>query len=665
MLRFILGLLAFFTAITAQAQVSRFNDEVLRDKLIRFKDNPPETELRIEGQSDSEAKQRFLDFYRESVFPGLVAYKKMELRYRGLHILVDAYLHRSEAEREAWAGAGGEFEKIMAEETRWSTDPKWTTTLKKWASLAEGLPGDLPDLARRMATERELEVFDESLVPLLDEAARLEKDYMIAINETAAGRKIGQYRSLMSEISRKFKGGEISFPDAQQEIRAAMQTMGPHFVGYEAVQRAGENLNKMAVIRARLAKAKGLTTWAEYALERSGQGYSPDYRGPANQRAFLESYIRALKPLRDHLIEKRIQELNLDRRSVRQQNIGLLTPPGFEQLTPYFPREALVDMWEETLLESGFSPETLKNLHIDILPRDGKNPTAAYMSGFLGQTLATEVIDAETLSRKLPPFGSNEYRPGFVYILQNFGASGGLRDLEVLFHEGGHGLERLLNYKMDLTDEAYGYVEVPSMTSERYARDPILLWRKARPVDGMVPSLAEIRKLALNEEQSGVLDLLAMAKTALYDLNLWDYDYSAPEAMTYLQRAEMLTKELDQLTGGFPQEETPVPLFYWAVTTSHFISGSVRNIGYTYAEIASRMMSRYFTNVLEDSTGRPTWFRQPELANLFAKHFFAEGWKTTFPENIEAITGQKFCAEAVVKEMAAQLEQADCESKLL
>jgi hypothetical protein len=668
MTKFTLALVALVSSIASAAPyepLTKFEASALREKLLNLKNHPPKSRLVLEGESSDPKKREFVEYYRDMVYPRLQEFMAADARYSALHILVDTYIHTSEEERTRWAGKGGELEQAMKDYNNWSVDPKWTHILATWAQKAEGLTGKLPDAARRMHKARQLGSFEEQYKPWLDEASRLENEYMIAVNEVPAAKDVKVYRKRQVEIRREYKDGAITFEEAQKQMRELMATMGLHFVGYQAVQKSGENLNEMAKLRSQLAKTKGYPTWAAYMLEVSGQGYTEEYRGPKNQREFLREYIRGLSVLEHSFIERRIQELGLEakRDTLRAQHTGLLTLPGTQQLQPYFPSENTVKLWEETLLESGFRAEDIRQITLDIVPREGKNATAAYMSGLVAPYTETDVLDADKLEFKVEPKGSPNYKPGFIMILQNFGGTG-IPDLTTLFHEGGHALNHILQFKTEGKDESYGYIEVPSMTSERYASDLELLFNRAVEHNGRRPTRDEIRTLLANDEQNEVVNLLGMATSALYDLELWDYDYSAPGAQTYLQRVEAIEAEVNKLAGDLPDIETPVPLHYWKVSTSHFVSGAVRNIGYTYAEIASRMMSKYLSDELERLTGRRSWYQQPELGRLFTEKFFEQGWKDQFPANIEKITGAKFSAEQVVHEMAEELRKATCEAKL-
>jgi len=661
-------ILALVASSFAQAQITRFDAEELRAQLVEFNLNPPASEVVFLGETDDMKKRRFAKYFADKVFPKLNEMSRDIVRYRSLHILTDAYLHGSEQEREGWAGPGGEFEKIMAKVNDWTVNTEWTEIVSTWGKLAEGLSGELPEMARRLARERELERFELEHKPMLDEADKLHKDFRLAVNQVPAAADLREYGRLSTEVRVKFKNGEITFQQAREQIKALVKSKGYNVVGYQAVQKAGENLNKMAILRAKLAKTKpGIRTWAEYQIELSGQSYTPEYRGTKNQREFLQRYIAALRPLREAFIEERIQALGLEseRESLKYQHTSLLTLPGRQLLQKYFPADRVVSIWEETLLESGFDAAGLRQITVDISPREGKNATSAYLSSFMEPYTGETVVDIDKLEVVHEPKGSKNLKPGFAYILQNF-KDQGVDDLRVLFHEGGHATDHLMRGQFDIfSSQPYGYTEVASMTTERFVHDPLVLWHKAVPAGGKKPTLEEIRKLVENDEKNEIMNLVAMATTALFDLELWDYDYSAPGAMTFMDRVKFLDEEVRKLAGDLPYEETDVPLYYWNVAIPHFVSGSVRNIGYTYAEIASRMMAGYFTDEIEKLSGRRTWWRQPLLGPMIAERFYARGWRDQFPTSIEKITGRKFSAEEVIKEMAEQLKSKGCERKLL
>ncbi len=658
----LLLLVTVVASAPALAQVQRYDADKTRSLLLRLAKNPPKGELIIQGALPAGRKGEFLNYYSQVIFPRLQG-SDFSVPYRSYSLLLDVGAARSKRELKWFQRR---FEKVATSYSALNVDESWTEQIREWARLAQGLQGDLPDVARMLDRDRELESYAPHLKMKLDEVHRLESEYEMALNAAPSNARLPEYTQARAEIRRRFKAGEISLDQARSELRAVlMLPMGYHRIGFEAAQAKGENLNRMAVLRSQLAKAKGFPNWSAYTLEVSGQGYTAEYRGVENQRRFLKNLIAALMPIYLQTLDARIREMGLERADldIRLQDLGFFSPPGIEQLRAYFPDDKITDIWQEVLFESGYSPEVLSQILVDDKIRKGKNTSMAYMSGFFGPYDNDTIVDAETLS--FPPNPGPFQNPGFVYIMQTY-VGGGLADLQTAFHEGGHGLERVLKNKTRATDEAYGYVEVPSMTSERYVSDPHVVFDKAVPVNGQRPTLEEVKTYITSLKRGKVLALIQMSQTALLDTELWAYDYSQPQAQTFLERIEQLTKETDLLGKQFPDIETATPLFYHNVSTTHYTSGNVRQIGYVYAEIASIMMAEHFSDRLETLTGRRSWHKQPLLAGLFEKELYSEGWKLPFPKNIEKITGRPYDVSQVVGELKSELGLTDgvCETIL-
>lgn len=657
--------LSLAASLTAHAQVQRYDREKVKAQLEALKTIPP-TSVTLTGSFSDPQKRKFVQFYLDKVNPKLEEQSALYMRDYSSMLMLDTGTYvTGDKEKDAAA-----MQALIAEQeecnrigAQWSVDKEWTATIAEFAKLAEGLTGELPDFARRMHKNRQLSMFPESAQPLLEEVANLSVAYQVALKEVPAAQKTRDYLTRSMEIRRRFKAGEVSFEATVKSINELVMNGGFNHVGYEAVQKTGENLNRSAVIRTQLAKIKGFNTWAEYQLEASGQGYEVDYRSPTKQREFLTKLLRGVAPLYKKYVTRRMKEMNLEHfaSSLRQEYMGLFFPPSLSQLQLHFPASQITNMWEQVMLESGFSPDVLKQIIVDDQYREGKNATMAYMAPVLAPYTENAVIDTDTLDFIHEPKGSPAYKPGFIYIMQNY--SGGPGDLDTNYHEGGHALEALLKHKTIGTDEGYGYVEVPSMSMEHIGRDPQVLWHKMNTVDGKRPSMQEIETLVSNHHKAEIANIVHMVTSALYDLNIWDYDYTKEGAKTYMEQVEILTTGIAEQADLPPFLDTPIPRFYHHVSTTHYTSGNVRNIGYTYAEIASRMMARYMLNELEKLSGRRTFHAQPQLAKLFTERFFEQGWKKPFPANIEAITGEKFDPEVLVKEMAEHLG-VECERTL-
>lgn len=620
------------------AQSLRYEKQLVRDKLFDLAANPPTTNVVIEGDYATPEARAFMDYYLTVIRPREVKLSLLGYTYGAYNLLVDSGSYNDEAESQEFQA------KMLAAADEWnqySVDPAVTAELKEWARLSEGLTGDLADNARRAARERELEEFPEAMKPLLSEIDTLQQEFELALNNAPGNAALQEFSTARSEASRAFKAGEIDWAEATRRINEIYQKGGYERIGKEGVLAKGENLNRIAVIRSQLAKAKGFKTWAEYMTEMNGQGYEPAYRGPAQQREILKKLIAAARPRYQAIVNDRLLQLGIPSSELRYQYISLLSYNSFLQIRDHFPTADMTNMWEQTMLASGFKPETLSQILVDDEFRQGKNRTMAYMSGILDPYLDNVTINAVTLNVVQLPVDSPLWRPGFQYILQSYKAPG-VSDLETAFHEGGHALEGLLRFQQVSSPSSYGYVEIPSMTMEYFTRDPEVLYGLAKEVNGKKPDLAYIRELAEGAEKNGVFTIMALATDALYDTDIWDYDYAAPGAQTFLQRAEQLDSEIARLAGDPADIAMPAATWYQRFATTHFTSGSVRYMGYVYAEIGSRMMADFIYDELERTTGRRTWNAQPGLADIFTKKFFQVGWKKLFPTNIEEITGRKF-----------------------
>lgn len=651
----LLAALVLLTSVPVEAQVQRYEIDTVRARLLEVRHGLPKQNLLIQGQASSPEIAAFVHFYADVIHPKMDRMLRLDQQRSALNVLIDTGSYLNEEERDQWKK---EFGELVESLSAISVDPVYNGEIARWGQMAEGLEGQLAEYARRFARENALQFFPEEMRGTLTEVALLHQEYKAALIATEAANGMNEWETQLSKIPRLYKTGVLSFTEAQAQLTEVNTRVGGRYVGFEAAQKKGDALNKMAVLRTRLAQSKGFRTWSEYQLEATGQGYSPAYRGTINQREFLHKWIEKLRPLIAAFVERRARELKVDPSTLRRQHLSLLTLPDLSLAQPYFPSEKLTDIWQETMIESGFRTETLAQIIVDDKERPGlKNPTMAYMAGVVTPQAETRVIDASTLNFLTP----NHLRPGLMYIMQTYRGAG-LSNLRTAYHEGmGHALEYLLKDKEDLTDEGYGYVEVPSMTAEYFLREAQMIFDKAIPLDGEKPTLEQVKTWVSNHEKNSSLNLLARAGSALYDLDLWDYDYTQPNALTYLQRAEQVFAEIEARTGQLPLVESHVPAFYGQVATTHFTSGNVRNIGYSYATLGSEMMAQYISRELQKRTGRSDWYRQPGLADLITETWYKVGWKTPFPENIERITGQKFDMEKILSDLTKDLS---CEADL-
>ena len=637
----------------SQAQVQRYDFETTRRRLESLRTDPPRIKTEVVGQASSARARAFLDFYLNKLVPRNERLAELGYQYSSYNLLRDSASHASEAERALWSE---EFARLSNEWSAVSVDQQWKADLEEWARLAEGLSGEYPDLARKWAREARLGFMPPELEPVLNETAALMRGWQDAVRVAPAVDGMPEFERIKTRALRDFKDGKITLAEGLRIVHDLHDRAGRHFIGFEAARAAGENLNRVAVLRTRIAKANGYPSWAAYQTEVNGEGYGPEYRGSANQIRHMREFLRALRPIAEAYYDRRLRELGLEDQKPRltDQDVDFLTGAGWEMLQPHFPDDKITDMWEQTLLASGFRPEPLAQIIVDDESRPGKDRNNKYMSSPVLPHNAVQLIDARTLSGVSMARTRPELRDGFVYILQSYPGNG-LNGLRTAFHEGGHATERLLKYKDREAEEAYGYVEVPSLTSEYFLRDPDVVHALAVEVDGRKPGRAEVAAYLRNNAGAELHQLIRLVKRALFDLELWSVDYTAPDAPTFLEAVERIFKEVGALGDVFPEYESKVPQFYEWISTSHFVSGQVRYPGYVYATIGAAMMADFISDELERETGRRGWYHQPGFARIFGEKFVSQGWRQPTPQNLESITGRVFDYRSVIDELQKSL----------
>ncbi len=648
-------LIPLVASFVVQAQVQRYHPERTR-QVLKDLTNRPVPQLEIVGEPGSPQAKEFLNFFATEIFPAQVKMHELLLRYYSNHLRKDSGSYSTDQERDeldaAQLAAINEYSKQL-------TDPVVAERVAKYAKLAEGLSGPMADSARRALRMHELSSFSEEMAPVVEEMNNLYQKFNIAVDQTAAKAEVPRFAKNLTTVRRLYKDRKITLAQAKRRLANLFRENAYLNVGHQATLATGQTLNQLAVVRTRLAKSKGYATWAAYQLEVDGQGYEPAYRGPAKQREFLEQYLAALKPLYENFIAERKKALGIDG-ELMTEDVALLKLQDTGMLQKYFPNAKITDIWERAIIDSGFDPEVLTQIVVDDEAREKKFLTGAYMAPVLAPEPVVTKVDAAKLDYIHAPKGLAGREPGFVYILQNYQGAG-VRDLEVAFHEGGHALDQVLAYQVNPEPDAYGYVEVPSMSMERFLADPEFLRANATPVDGQLPTPERFAELTANSQKNSIVTLVMMAKGALFDTKLWDYDYDAPGAQTFLERVEALDRELEIYEAGLKSYPTNGPSYFYWLGFPHYVSGNVRDIGYTFAEIGSRMMASFVSDEIERTSGRRSWNQQPGLATIFADQFYNQGWKYLFPTNIEKITGRKFDPAGVVADLAKILK---CEELL-
>jgi hypothetical protein len=522
-MKFILLALSAYAA----AQVQSYQPDQARAKVQAALNQTLFESVKIDGKVTDPRAEAFLIHFQNSIVPLLNRFTKIDNQQSGFGVLIDSATYKNEAEK---ADLNKKLEQAGTDLSAYLVDDNVTLEFAKSAELASDLKGDLPNFSRHQARERDLNAFPKSAKASLEEIQRLEARVQAALNEVPASANLEKLLQGLMSLRQKFARGEITLAKAMADSDSLLVESGDHRIGFQMVEKVGaETLNRLAILRCQLAKAKGFSNWAQYKLESSGQGYDPDFRGSRNQRAFLKSYLKKLAAEQRQQIKERLIELKSVGVKLSAHHQGFLNRPDLSLLQPYFLDPTSV--WQKTMLESGFKAATLKQILMDDQPRPGKYGGGAYILPLLSPSAGILRIDATTLD--IVPMTST--KPGLVYVSQNY-SNAGVRDLKTVFHEGMHALNFLLAGQVLPTSETYGYLETPSTTAEHFTRDADFLFNNLKGA-GELPSRPEVETLVANQIKNDSINRYTNAENALFDLELWDYDYTAPKAQKFGKRS--------------------------------------------------------------------------------------------------------------------------------
>ncbi|MBL7663714.1 MAG: hypothetical protein JNM93_01180, partial [Bacteriovoracaceae bacterium] len=149
-----------------------------------------------------------------------------------------------------------------------------------------------------------------------------------------------------------------------------------------------------------------------------------------------------------------------------------------------------------------------------------------------------------------------------------------------------------------------------------------------------------------------------MAKKALFELELWNYDFSQPGAKTFLERAVEVGEALDKefLIAGSERASTSID--HWAnFMTVHHWGRNIRYIGYFLAEASSMMNAQFLWSKFQQETGRKSLNLQPTLAKLLAEGYYKKGFELPFPLAVEKFTGEPFAFDNLIRSEKELIEK--------
>lgn len=659
-LRLKLAFTFLFTLITVSVGLYVCADDSYvqkeREKMFALqKQGVPAQELVFEGfDSAPTAHREFLEYYQREIRPTQLKLAKLGFDGTWAKVAVDRALYLTDAEKAEWDKIRVDTEN---ESDRISNGDEWKKKVKRWAELAQGLPGNVAKYARDHWKEIELASFDESQLPTLEKITSLMLDVDNAANTSEFAKNIGAVEEEIFKTAVAYKKGEISFETAWKKIEAE-RARGQMGQSRDIADKVRAQLNEAAKLRTQLAQSKGYKSWSEYELATQASHYEEPLKSVPGRIAFLESVLSKTEALYREIMKKMISsEPGASLETLRESQVLLLQPETETIMGPYVPRENVDKIWEKTLQESGFNPEGIRHIYRDVMPRPNKY-THAYMTElFLTAPKVFRVL-ANSLDLKLAPYSLKDWNPAEVFIIQNF-FSDSVDAINTAFHEGGHAIHHVHEENSFQEDWAYAYVEIHSMTMEEFFSDPTFILARMKNRDGKAPSPEEVEKYILHAAVNEITQFRILAGRALFELKLWNADYTKSGEEDFVTRAVRLYGEtiskatLAHGTEGHGVDSTGRGPF----NAPHFREGTVNYIGYVGAGISAKLTAQTLLDQFEKETGRRTFLEQPTLAKKLIDGYYRRGFAEPFPKPVERFTGKPFSLDhylAILKAAVAK-----------
>lgn len=651
MISTIAAALTLVLSTAALANPADFDRVIERARMLKLAGNLPQTELRLVLNGGTPQQIAFLNHFRDRIWPRLSELKKQENLFEIWMVAVDRALFDSDKEAAQWRAnmvtAQNALDTIMG-------DPSWADDLRTWAAMAQNLTGELPTYALSLARQMEIESNPPAAIPLLQRLNEVMAEVQRIRNTSPKTATLAAAEKATQDTIARYFAGELTFDEAWPLLEAQVPN-GRGALGHDVAVTARDLLNEAAILRTRIAQAKGYNNWAELVLARQASRYAAGSRTPEERIRFLNGILDSTRQPYLEYLERSlsvVQSANRPAlRDLRPSMLSLLGNPGSSLIKDYFPLERIKQIWEESMIESGASPYVLSNINLDLYPRD-KKQTHAYMANLTSKK--PHVVRAHAANLSLVPENQALWNPARIFIVQNNRADGP-QYMSTMFHEGGHAMDYSHRENpiptREETEGSNAWSETHSMTMERFVEDVEFLTARGRTRDGVALSRELAERYISTVRIAKLLRMRNIAEGALYDLELWNHAYTA-DGESFVDRAHGLRLMTMQRAS---QVEAPivggVDPGYNGFVTDHFTGGQVRYIGYVYAEMAAQLSAEHLWDLFEQTTGRRTLYKQPALIRTLRDAYYRNGFREEFPRQVERFTGKPFSPESLVSGM--------------
>lgn len=579
----------------------------------------------------------FVLYYKQFIHPTGEKMGQLGAESALLQVARDTALFNDEKEKEAWnqrlVDIGNEMQAISA-------DPAYQARIKKWAELATGLSGELAEAARRSWRMIERFEFSEAELPLTERLNELTTKVDDAFNSSPVVKGLSANSDAQAAVWSQYFSGALSFKDAAAKVNTLVKGSKVEH-GQDFSTTATEALNESAVLRTRLAQKKGFAHQAAFILAKEEHQYEEQFKTPEGRIQFLEKFLKDTDAAYRAFLTERLSVLEgVTLADLRPEHLDNLVEAD-SIVKDFFPVEKVEGLWKETMCKAGFDKAVVDGVKLDCFPRENKY-THAYMMPALSHSARVVTIDG-SLGVDIDDQAANaaNWNPAGIYIVQNF-MSDGRDSIEVALHEGGHAMD----YSHQKDSIGYGntssYAEVHSIFMEHIQEDHDFL-KEMRSRDGRQLSDAEIEKFQRNAKVSKLIRMREIAYRSLLDLKLWSYDFAAPGAELFTDRARRIYGE--EYEKGMLIKGENVDGIDWrnaVFMRPHFYGGWVMYFGYLAADLGAEQVASYLLDTFEKETGRRSLYAQPTMAEKLIKGLYESGFKLPFPEPLEKFTGRQY-----------------------
>jgi len=196
------------------------------------------------------------------------------------------------------------------------------------------------------------------------------------------------------------------------------------------------------------------------------------------------------------------------------------------------------------------------------------------------------------------------------------------------------------------------------MAMEHFLRDREFLLANGRTRDGEPLTENLIESYIQEEEVGDLYSMRANVRASLFDIELWDVDYTQP-GVDFVDQAIHVASRLRERTNFNPvPEDLKEPMGYSHFVTGHFYDGSVRYFGYVLAEVSASLVMTKASQILQENTGRNSLYQQPGLARILIEGLYKEGMTKPFPQSIESFIQGPYSPKAYAQDLIRRLNDS-------